>query len=63
MSIKLQIKQSTLTALLATTLDIGAAFEGTGANLTSGGNADKLVVTNVAGTALTTSSLLDGGTF
>ena len=42
---------------------VGAAFGGTGANLTGGGNADRLVVTNVAGTALTTTNLVDGGTF
>lgn len=42
---------------------VGAAFGGTGANLTGGGNADRLVVTNVGGTALTTTNLVDGGTF
>lgn len=42
---------------------VGAAFGGTGANLTGGGNADRLVVTNVGGTALTTSNSVDGGTF
>jgi hypothetical protein len=42
---------------------VGAEYGGTGSNLTGAGTADFLIKTNVSGTALVTSNLIDGGTF